>query len=412
MSRLNWLAGPAVSLAALAFAAGCTTKAGPVPQTNNAPSAPSAATSAAAAATSAQSIGAGTASGTTVASTLDTSSRAAASQSTADLVKALRPSVVRVRTEASQVGAFGSVQKGAGTGTGIVIDSNGHILTNNHVVTLGTDQPAQKFTVDLADGRSLTATLVGREPNADLAILKVDSNNLTPVKFADPKNINVGEDVVAIGYALDLGAQPSVTKGVISALGRQIDETISGRASGGPGGPGGQTISIGGAIQTDTAINPGNSGGPLVNSAGEVVGINTAGIFSSNGEPVQGINFAVSIETVMPVAKSLIDKGRVDRGFMGINVQPITHDVAQAQNLPVPDGIGVISTISGGAAEKAGLQAGDIITKVAGREIHSQGDLNEVLIENGPNSKVPVEFYRGSNKQSTDITLGSRPSAT
>jgi len=316
---------------------------------------------------------------------------------------------VRVRTDASQVGVFGNLQKASGTGTGIILDTDGHILTNNHVVTLGTNQPAQKFTVDLADGESLDAQLVGREPNADLAILKISAKGLTPVKLADPKSTNVGDTVVAMGYALDLGAQPSVTVGVVSALGRTIDETISPNA--GVVQSTSQQISIGGAIQTDAAINPGNSGGPLVNTRGEVIGINTAGIFSTNGEPVQGINFAVSVDTVLPVAKSLISKGRVDRGFLGVTVTPITRDVASAQHLPVNDGVGIVQVNKGSAADQAGLKAGDIIVKVGNIEVHGLGDLNEALIENGSGAKVPVTVYRGTDKQTVDVTLGSRPAS-
>jgi len=395
---------PVVALTAVALAIACTQKTHPATLGSNV-SQPPAATGA-----SPASAAQGTsAAAPSPALTTTTSKNDATLTSIPDIVKALRPSVVRVRTDASQVGVFGNLQKASGTGTGIILDADGHILTNNHVVTLGTNQPAQKFTVDLADGESLDAQLVGREPNADLAILKISAKGLTPARLADPKSINVGDTVVAMGYALDLGAQPSVTVGVVSALGRTIDETISPNA--GVVQSTSQQISIGGAIQTDAAINPGNSGGPLVNTRGEVIGINTAGIFSTNGEPVQGINFAVSVDTVLPVAKSLISKGRVDRGFLGVTVTPITRDVASAQHLPVNDGVGIVQVNKGSAADQAGLKAGDIIVKVGNIEVHGQGDLNEALIENGSGAKVPVTVYRGTDKQTVDVTLGSRPAS-
>ncbi|MHB8576897.1 MAG: S1C family serine protease [Dehalococcoidia bacterium] len=338
----------------------------------------------------------------TTAATTTTSSDA-----TVNVVNTLRPSVVRVHTSQSQIGAFGGVQNASGVGTGVILDTQGHILTNNHVVTLGGSQASTDIQVDLADGRqNITAKLIGREPAADLAVLQISESNLTPVKFADPASLQVGQDVVAIGYALDLGSTPSVTKGVISALDRQIDETL--QNSNNPLGGGTANI-VGGAIQTDAAINPGNSGGPLVNMAGEVVGINTAGIFQQNGQPVQGINFAVSVESIQPVAKALIDKGQVDRGFLGLNLQPISRDAATAQHLPVPDGVGVVQVVRGGPADQAGLKAGDIITKLGDKDIHTFGDLQQQLILNGPNTKLPIEYYRGAAKQSANITLGTRP---
>jgi len=402
----KWLAAAAMA-GALVLPIGCTQK-----QHNAAGNAangaqPVTTSPRAAAVTSAATAGSTSASLPTGA-TLTSANRAAvtASSTTVDVVKALRPSVVRVRTEASQVGAFGAVQGASGTGTGVVLDTDGHVLTNNHVVTLGSNQPAQKITVDLSDGQSVSGTLVGREPTADLAVIKIDAKNLVPVKFADPKSIQVGEDVVAMGYALDLGSTPSVTKGVVSALDRQIDETLTGSAR----GQNSTSISIGGAIQTDTPINPGNSGGPLVDMTGAVVGINTAGIFSSNQQPVQGINFAVSVDTIQPVVKSLIDKGKVDRGYLGVLLQPITREIAAPQSLPVSDGIGVAQVTAGSAADKAGLKSGDIIVKAGDRDIHGAGDLSQVLIENGPGTKLHVEYYRGNNRQSTDVVLGSRPS--
>src|SRR5579875_1952146 len=264
------LSSPALLACAAALAlavAACTTKNTP---TNNVASPAARATTAAATApatsTSARAVTQPISTNTSSAPGihLATGNVTPASQqpgSVVNVVKKLTPSVVRVRTELTQVGPFGQIIGGQaqGTGTGIIIDTQGHILTNNHVVTLGGTRVAQKITVDLADGRSLPATLVGREPAADLAVLKINADNLQPATFADPNSVEVGEPVVAIGYALDLGSTPSVTTGVVSALNREIDETLD---NGNPfSAAQGQVNAVGGAIQTDAAINPGNSGG-------------------------------------------------------------------------------------------------------------------------------------------------------
>jgi S1-C subfamily serine protease len=327
------------------------------------------------------------------------------SGSTVDVVKALTPSVVRVRAQGAQAGFFGQVQQTSGVGTGIVLDKDGHIVTNNHVVTLGTSQPANGWTVDTSDGRSLTARLVAREPLSDLAVLQVDAKDLTPAQFADPSSLAVGQDVVAIGYALDLGATPTVTRGIISALHRDFTETIQGAGQ----------ITIGDVIQTDAAVNEGNSGGPLVNLAGEVVGINTGAIRpGTNGAaaPVQGINYAISVETIAPVVRSLISKGNVDRGFLGVTLGQVDRQSAATQNLSVSDGVIVQQVTSGGPADKAGLQGGDIIVKAGSHDIHTIGDLQQTLIENGPGTKLHVEYVRNNNRGSTDVTLGTRPAGT
>jgi S1-C subfamily serine protease len=204
------------------------------------------------------------------------------------VVQRVRESVVRVRAGAqTQRGPFGGTQETEGTGTGFVVDQQGFVVTNNHVVTLGTNRPADRLEVDLFDGRTVQASLVGRDPATDLAVLKLDAGNLKTLNWAEPNSIVVGEDVFAIGFALDLGGQPTVTKGVVSAKDRVINEVLQTAA-----GP--QRIDISGAIQTDAAINPGNSGGPLVDLNGDVVGVNTAGLASAGGQPVQSIFFAVS----------------------------------------------------------------------------------------------------------------------
>jgi S1-C subfamily serine protease len=329
-----------------------------------------------------------TASGTRVAS----AAPASAPANTVELVKRVRPSVVRVNAR----GGFG---QGEGTGTGFVVDERGYIVTNNHVVTLGGGRPAAELKVDLADGRTVDARLVGRDERTDLAVLKVDAGTLTPLAFADPNSIEVGEDVIAVGFALDLGGPPTVTKGVVSAVDRVIDETDM------LGNP----IQISGAIQTDAAINPGNSGGPLIDAEGRVVGINTAGIRGGFGTPVQGISFAVSSGVAQPIVKSLIDTGTVRRGYLGVLVSLVDRNRAEALGLPVKEGVRIERVEPGSAAEQAGLRAGDVIVKVGTIDVKNLGDLTRALTQNGPGQKVTVEYYRGNERRSAEVTLGERP---
>ncbi len=319
-------------------------------------------------------------------------SSVSAPANTVELVKRVRPSVVRINAR----GGFG---QGEGTGTGFVVDERGYIVTNNHVVTLGGGRPAPDLKVDLADGRTVDARLVGRDERTDLAVLKVDAGTLTPLAFADPNSIEVGEDVIAVGFALDLGGPPTVTKGVVSAVDRVIDETD---ALGNP-------VQISGAIQTDAAINPGNSGGPLIDAEGRVVGINTAGIRGGFGTPVQGISFAVSSGVAQPIVKSLIDTGTVRRGYLGVLVSLVDRTRAEALGLPVKEGVRIERVEPGSAAEQGGLRAGDVIVKVGNIDVKNLGDLTRALTQNGPGQKVTVEYYRGSERRSAEVTLGERP---
>lgn len=212
-----------------------------------------------------------------------------------NLVQAARPSVVKVTVTAqARTGGFGRVQTVEGSGTGFVVTTDGAIVTNNHVVTLDGAVSSARYQVTLADGRTVDASLSGTDAASDLAVLQIDVTGLTPLTFAEPTSIQVGQPVVAIGYALDLGATPTVTTGVVSATDRVIEE---------------KSTNIRNAIQTDAAINPGNSGGPLLNLQGEVVGVNTAGLSGGGGQSVQGIFFAVSSGVAQPVVSRLLAAG-------------------------------------------------------------------------------------------------------
>lgn len=323
-------------------------------------------------------------------------------QNPQQIVKLVTPSVVRIRTQGTALTVFGQVAQENGTATGIVLDADGHILTNDHVVTADSDKVADSITVDLPTGKSAPATLVGRDQNSDLAVLQVKSSDLTPVTFAPSGSTEVGEPVLAIGYALDIVGTPTVTSGVVSALNRAFPETIQSSS-------GASQIMISDAIQTDAAVNLGNSGGPLVNLKGEVVGINTAGLL---GGESQGIFFAISADDARPIVQSLITKGKVDRGYIGITTQTITEEAAREQDLPVTSGIAIVDVQSGTPADKAGLKPGDIIVKINDYDIHNTGDLQQALAQDPPSTKVTIAYYRGRDQHSLDLTLSSRPDSS
>ena len=302
--------------------------------------------------------------------------------STADLVEQLRPSVVHVQTE-------------IGVGTGFIIDEEGHIVTNNHVITIDTVQPANQITVTLADGSSYAASIVGRDRPTDLAVLKIDAEGLTPITLGESSQLRAGEDVVAIGNALNLPGGPTVTKGVVSALGRLIEDEDPT-----------SDIVIPDGIQTDAVINPGNSGGPLVDMRGRVVGITTAVIRGANAE---GIGLAISIDLAKPIVAELIEEGQVNRGFLGVSPTQITPDLAETFNLGVDHGVSLQEVTSGSPADRAGLQPGDIIVNIDDTEIRNIGELFQALIKYRAGATVEVEFYRDGNPQTTEVTLGERP---
>jgi S1-C subfamily serine protease len=317
------------------------------------------------------------------------SSQSAGDRMTAEeLVRFAEPSVVRVQTN-------------SGVGSGFVVDPDGYIITNNHVVA-----GARTVTVTLSDGSDHEASIVGTDPRADLALLQIEQDGLTALSLADLDDVAIGQDVIAIGYALDLkrgeGASFSVTRGIVSQKNRAISEASA----------------ILGAVQTDAAINHGNSGGPLINLFGQVVGVNTAlQPDTTTGGIAQGIGYAVGSDTVRAVYVEIREKGSVDRGFLGIQgfeaVRPA--DIGEL-NLPentrgiflpeiTPDG----SSVTAGPASEAGIRPGDVIVRVGEVEIGNEGDLAVAMIQTAPGETVPVELYRNGQSMTLDVTLGTPP---
>jgi S1-C subfamily serine protease len=311
--------------------------------------------------------------------------------STVDIVKLLRPSVVHIATTLDAGMSMLKQPVPEGVGTGVVLDESGHILTNNHVI-----QDAQQVTVTLSDGQSYPARLIGRDPRTDTAVIEIAATGLTPAKLGVSAELEVGEDVIAIGHALGLRGGPTVSKGVVSAVGRSLAT-----------GPGTTIVDL---IQTDASINPGNSGGPLVNSRGEVVGINTAIIVES-----RGIGFAINIDDVKAVAEQLVGRGYVERGFLGFSPIDLTQAVASQAGLRLPEdvteGIVVLSVIQGYPAHQAGLQAEDVIVEMGGEPVMNTGQLSKFLIAHLPGETVEVTFYRDLSRLTIEVTLTDQPEA-
>jgi S1-C subfamily serine protease len=293
------------------------------------------------------------------------------------------------------------IETNSGVGTGFVIDPGGYILTNNHVVIGGTGRVSNAIRVTLSDGSVLPATVVGTDPKSDLAVVKVDKSGLQALPFAELNNVLIGQDVVAIGYALDLtggeGPSFSVTRGIVSQKNRGISEGDS---------------TILGAIQTDAAINHGNSGGPLLDMFGEVVGINTAlAPDPTTGGTASGIGFAVGSDVAKAVSEEIMANGNVNRGFLGISgFEALRPAKAKELNLPAGTTGLLLATVSASApAGVAGLKPNDVITKLGNTPITNEADLAVALIKQGAGETVKVEFWRDSKQQSVDVTLGTPP---
>lgn len=315
-----------------------------------------------------------------------------------DIVDRLRPSVVQVQTERVSLDVSGQpISQLEGVGTGVIIDERGHIVTNDHVLRLRDGSLAQQVTVTLSDNRSLAARIVGSDPRTDLGVIKIDAQSLAPARLGNASELRLGDTVVAIGHALALEGGPTVSAGVVSAKDRVLQPN--------PGQD--ERVTLVGLIQTDVAINPGNSGGPLVNAFGEVVGINTAVIRGTGSVSVEGVSFSISIDNARPIVAELIDKGKVERGFLGISMVEVTPGLATANSLPVEKGVAITAVSANSPAARAGLQAGDVIVGVGGRAIRYSGDLVQALTEHKPGERVMVEFYRGSQRRSAEVTLGS-----
>ncbi len=270
--------------------------------------------------------------------------------------------------------------------SGIIISDDGYILTNNHVVG-GADQ----VTVDLGEGQSLQAKIIGTDPESDVAVIKIDANNLNPVVLGDSEALKVGEWVVAIGSPM--GLSHTVTAGIVSAKGRS----------------GLNIATYENFIQTDAAINMGNSGGPLVNLDGKVVGMNTA-ILGPNGGNI-GIGFAIPINTAKDVAHQLMKTGSVERGYLGVFPQDLTPELAEALGLKDAKGVVITQISEGGPAAQADMERDDVVLEFGGSAIESASQFRDLVAAHKAGEKVDMTVLRGGERKTLTVTMGKRPSA-
>jgi serine protease Do len=307
------------------------------------------------------------------------------------ITQAVGPSVVSVQTRSLGLGAFLQAVPQEGAGSGFVLSSDGLIVTNNHVVS-----GATAITVTLADGRKLDARILGRDANSDLAVLKVDATGLPAVKIGRSDALVVGDEVVAIGNALALDGGPTVTQGIISAL----DRTIS---AGDQRGAGQNSETLRHLLQTDAAINPGNSGGPLLNAAGEVVGINTA-----VAGDAQNIGFAVAIDKALPIIDTLKTGQTPEQPFLGLSTVSLSPAIQRQLGLGISKGAVVANVTPGSGAELAGLAEGDVITKMAGHDIESADDVSTTVADHKPGDEVEITVVRGGSTLTVTARIGRR----
>jgi len=326
-----------------------------------------------------------------------------------EIYKRMGPGVVQIT---STIGASTSTdgqfqQSSQALGSGFVLDKEGHIVTNYHVI-----DGATSIEVRFSNDDTLKATLVGSDPSTDVALLKVDASAdaLTPLSLADSTRVEVGDPVVAIGNPF--GLERTVTTGIVSALQRAVKA---------PNG-----YSIDHVIQTDAAINHGNSGGPLLNTLGAVIGINSQIETGGSGDGNVGIGFAVPSNTVKSVIDQLLASGKVDHAYLGVSAIAITPDIAKSFNLPVSEGLVIQTVGEGSGAAGAGLKVGtkqaviagesfrmggDVIVSADGKSVGTIDELRDVVASHKPGDKIELEIYRGGEKKTVTVTLGRQPTS-
>ncbi len=314
--------------------------------------------------------------------------------SIASVAEKVGPSVVSIVTETRSRSLYGPTS-GQAAGTGIIVSKDGYVMTNNHVIEGATSVSVVDSTGELYDN----VKIIGRDPLNDIAFLKVSSNkDFTPAVLGNSATLRTGQQVVAIGNALGQYSH-TVTSGIISGTGRPV--TASSTASG-------NTESLTDLIQTDASINHGNSGGPLVNMAGQIIGINTA-----IAEDANGIGFAIPVNSTKGILAGVLETGKINRAYLGVSYLTITPDIAREYSLSVKvgayihTGTGSSAVVANGPAAKAGIQDKDIITKINGQVVGKQGNLSSILGEYRPNDKLTITYLRDGKERTTTLNLGS-----
>jgi serine protease Do len=301
-------------------------------------------------------------------------------------VKKVSPAVVGITNKVYMRDNFDQqVLVDKGVGSGVIFDPDGYIATNYHVV-----QGAKEIAVSFTDGRTISGKVLGIDPATDLAVVKIDAHDLPTANFGDSNSLMVGEPAIAIGNPLGLEFSGSVTVGVISALNRTIEV-------------GDRRFKL---IQTDAAINPGNSGGALVNADGEVIGINSAKISAAG---VEGMGFAIPINSARPILQSLVEKGKVIRAYLGVGVLDRNSAASYGYDLEIDHGVYVVRVEKDGPAGKANIQEGDIITKINGADINSVADLRAALDNVAIGSKLTVVLVRNGSEMTVTPVVTEMP---
>jgi S1-C subfamily serine protease len=301
------------------------------------------------------------------------------------VLQKVEPAVVSINTRGIDPNNFFSVEPQEGAGTGIVVSSDGFIVTNNHVVANATS-----IKVTFPDKVTRIGTLVGADPSADVALIRVSATGLPAAELGSSKDVQVGDSVVAIGNALALPGGPTVTTGIVSAVDRTIND---------------QNVSLDGLLQTDAAINPGNSGGPLVNATGQVVGMNTAIIQNTTG-----IGFAIAADKIKPlIAQFKAGNGKVQpQTFLGVSTVTVTKELHDQYGLGTTSGAVVASIVPGSPAENAGLRPGDVVVSFGDIQITTSKDLVDAVRARKPGDEVKLTYYRSEAKATTTVVVGSR----
>jgi len=289
---------------------------------------------------------------------------------------------------------FGQRGPQMGSGSGVIISADGYIVTNNHVV-----KGADKIEVILNDKRSFKGKIIGTDPNTDLALVKIDAENLPFIVYGNSDDVKIGEWVLAVGNPFNLTS--TVTAGIVSAKGRNINII---------GDNGVTKFPIESFIQTDAAVNPGNSGGALVSTKGELIGINTA-IASQTGS-YAGYSFAVPVNLVRKVMDDLLEYGKVQRAFLGVQIQEVNSEVAKENGLKTTKGVLLAGVSDGGAADAAGLKKGDVVTSIAGVDVNSTSELTEQIGRHRPGDKIDVKVLRDSKEKLIAVILRGEDNLT
>lgn len=301
-----------------------------------------------------------------------------------DVVQKISPSVVAVFTQGLSTDFFFETVPTRGAGTGIVASKDGNILTNAHVV-----DDARQIRVLFNDGTELPARLVGSDADTDLAVIKVDADDLAVASFGDSDDLVVGQQVVAVGQALGLRGGPTVTSGIVSALGRSI------RTEG---------AVLENLIQTDAAINPGNSGGALTDMAGNVIGVNTA-----IAGDAQNIGFAIAITPARAIVDQLISSGRVIHPFLGVQMVELSPAIASQRGIDLEEGVLIVQVVAGSPADAAGMEENDVVIKIEDEDVETPSDITKVINAKKPGDTVEMEVNRAGAVQTIRATLVERP---